>query len=289
MENRKRIIGYTTGVFDMFHIGHLNFLRRAKEQCDYLIVGISTDQLVQRDKHKPPIIPFENRCAIVEAIRYVDKVVPQNDKNKIDAWEKHHFNRMFVGSDRQGTPQWKDYEKQLGEIGVEIIYFPHTDVINSTLLREIVKPNEGGGINVAQTSNDTIGYTTGVYDMFHIGHLNILRRAKEKCDYLIVGVSTDDCVVEYKHRRPIVSYQDRAAIVGAIKYVDEVVPQDSMDKVAFLRQRHFDVMFHGNEWKGTTLYNNYEKEFAAMGSRIEYLPHTDGISSSILRSIIKND
>ena len=129
----------------------------------------------------------------------------------------------------------------------------------------------------------TIGYTTGVFDMFHIGHLNILRRAKEKCDYLIVGVSTDECVESYKHKTPVIPYDQRAAIVEAIKYVDEVVPQNSMDKLEFLKQRHFDVMFHGDEWKGTELYNKYEEEFAKYGAKIEYLTHTDGISSTILR------
>ena len=133
----------------------------------------------------------------------------------------------------------------------------------------------------------TIGYTTGVFDMFHIGHLNILRRAKEKCDYLIVGVSTDECVEAYKHKTPIIPYDQRAAIVEAIKYVDEVVPQTSMDKLVFLQQRHFDVMFHGDEWKGTELYNKYEEEFAKYNARIEYLTHTEGISSSILREIIQ--
>ena len=132
-----------------------------------------------------------------------------------------------------------------------------------------------------------IGYTTGVFDMFHIGHLNILRRAKEKCDYLIVGVSTDECVESYKHHIPIIPFEQRAAIVAAIKYVDEVVPQKTMDKLAFLKCRHFDVMFHGDEWKGTDLYNKYEKEFAEYGARIEYLPHTEGISSSMLREIVK--
>ena len=131
-----------------------------------------------------------------------------------------------------------------------------------------------------------IGYTTGVYDMFHIGHLNILRRAKEKCDYLIVGVSTDECVESYKHHTPVIPYEQRVAIVGAIKYVDEVVPQTSMDKLEFLKQRHFDVMFHGDEWKGTELYNKYEKEFARYGARIEYLSHTEGISSTMLREKI---
>ena len=132
-----------------------------------------------------------------------------------------------------------------------------------------------------------IGYTTGVFDMFHIGHLNILRRAKERCDYLIVGVSTDEVVMDYKKKTPIIPFEHRAAIVAAIKYVDEVVPQVTMDKTQFLKERHFDVMFHGDEWKGTPLYNKYEEDFSKLGARIEYLPHTDGISSSQLRSIIK--
>lgn len=130
------IIGYTTGVFDMFHIGHLNILRRAKEQCDYLIVGVSTDELVQRDKHKTPIIPFAERCAIVEAIRYVDKVVAQPDKNKFGAWEQLRFHKMFVGSDWQGTPQWNEFERQFSPVGVEIIYLDHTEGISSTILRD---------------------------------------------------------------------------------------------------------------------------------------------------------
>lgn len=130
------IIGYTTGVFDMFHIGHLNILKRAKEYCDYLIVGVSTDELVENDKHKTPIIPFCDRCTIVEAIKYVDKVVPQENKNKFAAWEKYGFHKMFVGSDWQGTPQWKKYEEQFATVGVEIVYFEHTDGISSTILRE---------------------------------------------------------------------------------------------------------------------------------------------------------
>ena len=132
------IIGYTTGVYDMFHIGHLNILRRAKEQCDYLIVGVSTDELVQKEKHKTPIIPFSNRCEIVKAIRFVDKVVAQPDKNKFAAWEQYHFNKMFVGSDWQGSSVWRDYEKQFKPLGVNIIYLPHTDGISSTILRNIL-------------------------------------------------------------------------------------------------------------------------------------------------------
>lgn len=132
-----------------------------------------------------------------------------------------------------------------------------------------------------------IGYTTGVFDMFHIGHLNILRRAKENCDYLIVGVSTDECVMSYKNITPIIPFEQRVAIVKAIKYVDEVVPQSSMDKLDFLKLRHFDIMFHGDEWKGTELYNKYEEEFEKHNTKIIYLSHTDGISSTILRNKIE--
>ena len=133
------IIGYTTGVFDMFHIGHLNILRRAKEQCDYLIVGVSTDELVRHDKNKTPIIPFNDRCEIVSAIKYVDKVVPQFDKNKVAAWKREHFNKMFVGSDWKGTETWIHFEEEFLPLGVEIIYLDHTDGISSTLLREKIQ------------------------------------------------------------------------------------------------------------------------------------------------------
>lgn len=136
------IIGYTTGVYDMFHIGHLNILKRAKEQCDFLIVGVSTDELVLKEKNKQTIIPFEERCAIVEAIKYVDKVVAQKDKNKFAAWEKYGFNKMFVGSDWKDTPQWKKFEEQFAPIGVEIVYLDHTDGISSSILRERLEENE---------------------------------------------------------------------------------------------------------------------------------------------------
>ena len=136
---KKQIIGYTTGVYDMFHIGHLNVIKRAREQCDYLIVGVSTDELVQHDKGKTPVIPYEERVQIVEAIKYVDKVVPQPDKNKKGAWEKYNFDKMFVGSDWKETPQWKGYEEEFEPLGVEIVYLQHTDGISSTKLTNVIK------------------------------------------------------------------------------------------------------------------------------------------------------
>lgn len=133
-----------------------------------------------------------------------------------------------------------------------------------------------------------IGYTTGVFDMFHIGHLNILRRAKEQCDFLIVGVTTDELCYKRKNKYPIINEKDRMEIVGAIKYVDKVVPQIDMNKIKPVKEYCVDVVFVGSDWKGTDAWNNYEKEFAQLGCSVVYLDYTDGISSTLLRTIIKN-
>ena len=135
----EKIIGYTTGVYDLFHIGHLNILRRSKGMCDHLIVGVSTDELVQREKNKTPVIPFEERKEIIGAIRYVDEVVSQENKDKFSAWEKYHFDVMFVGDDWKGTAAWNQYEEQFSKVGVKIVYLPHTDGVSSTYLTDVVK------------------------------------------------------------------------------------------------------------------------------------------------------
>lgn len=137
---KKYRIGYTTGVFDMFHVGHLNILKRAKEQCEYLIVGVSTDENVRQYKHKTPVIPYEHRKAIVEAIKYVDKVVPQENMDKFSAWEKYHFDAIFHGDDWKGSSMYDEIERKLSEVGCEMVFLPHTDGVSST---DIVKKIHG--------------------------------------------------------------------------------------------------------------------------------------------------
>lgn len=132
------VIGYTTGVFDLFHVGHLNILRRAKEQCDYLVVGVTVDELVAY-KGKKAFIPFEERAAIVEAIKYVDKVVPQTTMDKMTAWNELHFHKMFVGDDWKGTDVWNHWEEEFAKVGVEIVYFPYTEQTSSSELRDALK------------------------------------------------------------------------------------------------------------------------------------------------------
>ena len=134
--------------------------------------------------------------------------------------------------------------------------------------------------------NYKIGYTTGVFDMFHVGHLNILKRAKEQCEYLIVGVSTDELVQNYKGKTPIIPFPERFEIVKAIKYVDKVVPQISMDKMEAWKRLHFNVIFHGSDWKGSKMYNEMAEEFQKIGVDVVFLPHTEGISSSLLSEVL---
>lgn len=131
--------GYTTGVYDMFHIGHLNIIKNAKEYCDYLVVGVTTDEVSLNKKGKLPVIPYNERSEIVKAIRYVDEVVPQlgyDLDTKIEAWKKLKFDVMFVGSDWQGTDKWNEIEKILKQYNVDVVYLPHTDGISSTDLRK---------------------------------------------------------------------------------------------------------------------------------------------------------
>ncbi|MBP5551669.1 MAG: adenylyltransferase/cytidyltransferase family protein [Bacilli bacterium] len=138
----NKVIGYTSGVYDMFHIGHLNILKKAKEQCDYLIVGVSTDEVVENNKNKKPIIPFDQRSLIVEAIKYVDLVIPQDRydiEGKIETVIKYKVNKLFVGSDWKGTQKWKKIESELSKIGCEVVYLPHTDGISSTILRNKIE------------------------------------------------------------------------------------------------------------------------------------------------------
>lgn len=136
-------IGYTTGVYDMFHIGHLNILKKAKEQCEHLIVGVSTDEVVEQYKHKKPVIPFEERLAIVQAIRYVDEVVPQTNMDKFEAWKALRFDVLFHGSDWKNSAMYNEIEQKLNAIGVDVVFFPHTEGVSTTDLIERIRIHDG--------------------------------------------------------------------------------------------------------------------------------------------------
>jgi len=132
------IIGYTAGVYDLFHVGHLNVLRNAKSMCDRLIVGVTTDELVSY-KNKRAVIPFEERIQIIRGCKYVDLAVPQENMDKIEAYERYNFNIMFVGDDWFKTEKWNGIEKKLQKVNVRIIYFPYTKSTSSSLINDTLK------------------------------------------------------------------------------------------------------------------------------------------------------
>ena len=138
---RKYKIGYTQGVYDMFHVGHLNLLNNAKAQCEYLIVGINSDQLVQRYKHKIPVINEKSRKKIVENIKAVDRgvIVSTLDKEKLQ--EEYHFDVIFIGDDWKGNERWNNTERVLNKRGIDVVYLPYTNGISSTELRHLLTGN----------------------------------------------------------------------------------------------------------------------------------------------------
>lgn len=129
----KMIVGYTTGVYDLFHIGHLNLLKNAKGLCDKLIVGVTVDELVGY-KNKHAVIPFEERIEIVRSIKYVDAAIAQEEIDKFKMWEKLHFDILFVGDDWFNSPSWKEMEEKFKSVGVRVVYFPYTKGTSSTLI-----------------------------------------------------------------------------------------------------------------------------------------------------------
>ncbi len=134
------------------------------------------------------------------------------------------------------------------------------------------------------------GITTGVYDLFHIGHLNLFERCKEMCDYLIVAICDDEYVRNIKHKEPVFSLEERVRIIGALKCVDKVIVvsfEDVDDKMGLLEKYKFDVLFSGDDWKGTERYIKTEKQFAETGASIEYLPYTQGVSTTQIKESLK--
>ncbi|MEO5779331.1 adenylyltransferase/cytidyltransferase family protein [Arthrobacter sp. PAMC25284] len=128
-------IGYAPGAFDLFHIGHLNVLKHAKSECDYLIAGVVSDEMLERVKGRPPLIPLSERMEIVGSIDFVDKAFAEVVPDKIQVWEELGFNVFFKGDDWKGTPQGQRLEKSFGAVGVEVVYFPYTVHTSSSALR----------------------------------------------------------------------------------------------------------------------------------------------------------
>ena len=137
-------VGYASGVFDMFHVGHLNLLRRARNQCRHLVVGVASDEYVENLKGRPPVVPCDERIDIISALDIVDEVVIDRSSDKIDIWQQRHFDVIFKGNDWQGTPKGYRLERTMGEVGVAVVYFPYTRHTSSSILRAYLTQSEPG-------------------------------------------------------------------------------------------------------------------------------------------------
>ena len=135
----EKVIGYTQGTFDMFHIGHLNLIKNAKRHCDYLVVGVNSDDLVESYKNKRPIIPLDKRVEIMRAIKYVDEVIVTNTLDKKEIWEKVRFNEIYIGDDWKGNERWEKTGKEMEQLGAKLVFLPYTKDTSSTMLREKLK------------------------------------------------------------------------------------------------------------------------------------------------------
>jgi len=133
------IIGYTTGVFDLFHIGHLNIIRESKKKCDYLIVAVSNDQLAFKLKKRKPVIPFKERLTIIESLKYVNKAVEEKVDDKIDARKKYKFDIIFKGDDWKKTKKWKKLKKSLNKLNTKVVFLKYTKGTSSTLIKNVCK------------------------------------------------------------------------------------------------------------------------------------------------------
>ena len=149
----KYKIGYTQGTYDMFHIGHLNLINAAKKQCDYLIVGVNANSLVEQYKHKTPVIDEKERLQIISNLKAVDDCFLVDTLDKLTVWKKHPFNAIFIGDDWKGNARWKETEIQLGKVGSQVVYLPYTAGISSSKLSDFIKQKLAEDKNTQSENN----------------------------------------------------------------------------------------------------------------------------------------
>ena len=141
---KKYKLGYTDGVYDLFHVGHLNMIQSAADNCEQLIVGVHSDEVVENYKHRKPIIGEDDRKRIIESIKCVSRAVLIKNRDKMKLWEEYHFDAVFIGDDWKGTERWIRFEKELGEIGVDVVYIPYTKGISTTEIKKIILERDNG-------------------------------------------------------------------------------------------------------------------------------------------------
>jgi glycerol-3-phosphate cytidylyltransferase len=244
-------------------VAQLDVIEQARRRCDRLVARVHTDAQVERLEGLAPVMPLDERVRLVAALRAVDDVDVAGDDHPVGEQER---GLAYVFADVAAPTQ--------GEV-LRPRPQGHLPAVPDFLVR--TEPSDPG----ART-----GYVPGGWDMFHIGHLRILERARAQCDRLVVGVVTDEALVTAKGRPPMVPFAQRAAVVAAVGLVDEVVADTSSNKLLAWERVGFDVLFKGDDWRGTAKGDRLEAEMAQVGVELRYFPYTPHTSSTALRSVL---
>lgn len=251
-------VGFIHGSFDMFSVKDIQAITLAKEECEKLVIGVYSDKMYSKLKGKMPIIPCENRKTIANAIKGVDCVIEIKDEEQL---------QQLTGGNKLDK-----YENSTN-LAVQI----RQELFSAKEETTVKKPYE-------------VGFIQGTFDMFHIGHYNVITKAKEYCEKLIVGVNTDELVRSFKNKTPIIPTEERIMVVESIRGVDQAVSIDHRDKIKAAEMYGFSVLIMGDDWKGSTFYNNeLAQQLKKYGVDIVYLPYTKGVSSTELRKKIGRD
>jgi cytidyltransferase-like protein len=255
-------VGRLTGAFDLMTVAQLDVIEQARGRCDRLVARVRTDAQVERLEGLAPVMPLDERVSLVAALRAVDDVDVARDDHP--AAEERGL--AYVFADATSPAQAEVLRPRPQGLLPEVPDF---------LVR--TDPRDPG----ART-----GYVPGGWDMFHIGHLRILERARAQCDRLVVGVVTDEALAAAKGKSPMVPFAQRAAVVAAVGLVDEVVADTSSNKLLAWERIGFDVLFKGDDWRGTAKGDRLEAQMAQVGVELRYFPYTPHTSSTVLRSVL---
>lgn len=255
--------GYVLSVFDMVSVGDVDVVQQAAEGVDRVEALVLSDEAVLGMTGRAPVIPAMERLEIVGSIRQVEDAAIFDPHGPLKRSSNDVvFGRTDVGVGSVQVDRWlqpRSIQRVAGDIGR-----PRT----------------------MRTADGVLGYVPGAWDMFHIGHLNILKRARENCTRLVVGVVTDEALFQAKGKYPIVPLAERMEVVAAMDIVDAVVVDFSSSKLAAWDRVHFDVLFKGDDWRGTAKGDQLETEMASVGAAVHYFPYTAHTSSTALRQIL---
>ena len=265
-------VGYLADSFDMISLCDLNLIAQARARCSWLQVGVFTDDYVKRLFGRHPVVPYEERAELVQHIDGVSEVVSHDPA----IWPARHRKAAVVFA-RVGSPVTPGDDPTWLTPCIE-----QTGLENNDSTAAVRTRNNSDAHH--RQPRPVVGYVPGGWDAFHIGHLNILRRAREQCDHLVVGVVTDDALHQAKGKYPIVPLAERMQVVAHLEMVDEVVVDRSSDKLEVWREVGFDVLFKGDDWLGTPKGDKLQADMASVGVAVKFFPYTPGTSSTLWRA-----